>query len=65
MAASVVVSESEVDTVTCLPCTVTVPAETGMAKPALLRAALVLTAAPTSELPICLAVVANWYTSNR
>ena len=60
MAASVVVRESSVLTVTCLPCTVTVPLVTAIEKPPELIAELVLTAAPTSLAPSCLAEVASW-----
>ena len=63
MAASVVVRESSVLTVTCLPCTVTVPALTAMEKPPELMAELAVTAAPTSAAPSCLAEVASWKTS--
>ena len=60
MAARVVVRELSVSTVIWLPCTVTVPAVIGMDNPAELIALLVLTAAPTSVAPNCLADVAIW-----
>ncbi len=59
MAARVVSNESLVDTVICLPCTVTVPSVTAMANPLESSEALVVTLAPTSVLPSCLAAVAS------